>query len=161
MLGVGVSHWGSRVELLGLEAHDVGIAASILGIGYITNMLVRCRTGAALPVPCDSCNQQATLRWSMYGNGFIWYDTSQAHIITDAHFSRCGAADDSGGGGCGDTCSPMSSVWGFLTHSDEFVPEAMQVSSKRGEYIVSSQWYTSGELGVRDDVPERCRRRRA
>ena len=76
MLGVGVSHWGSRMELLGLEAHDVGIAASILGTGYITNMLVRCRTGAALPVPCDSCDQQATLRSSMYGNGFIWSASS-------------------------------------------------------------------------------------
>ena len=131
--GVGVSHWGSRVELLGLEAHDVGIAASILGTGYITNMLVRCRTGAALPVPCDSCDPKATLRKDMGANGFNWYDTGMAHIITDSHFSRCGAADDSGGGGCGDTCSPMSSVWGFLTHSDQFVPEAMQVSSKRGE----------------------------
>ena len=62
----------------GLEAHDVGVAASILGYGYIARMLVRCRTGAALPVPCGSCNRQATLRANMAADGFIWYDTGQA-----------------------------------------------------------------------------------
>ena len=30
-----------------------------------------------------------------------WYDTGQAHIVTDVHFDRCGAADNSGGGGGG------------------------------------------------------------
>ena len=48
-----------------------------------------------------SCNQQATLREHMAADGFIWYDTGQAHIVADVHFDRCGAADNSGGGGGG------------------------------------------------------------
>ena len=73
-LGTGLSNWGARVELLGLESHDVGLGASILGLGYIASMLVRCRTGATLEVPCDgSCDEtyrQQQLAWDMDGNGF-------------------------------------------------------------------------------------------
>ena len=134
VLGTGVSHWGKRVQLRGIEAHDVGVAASILGYGYITGLLARCRTGAALPVPCGSCDRDATLRGGMAANGFVWYDTGQAHIVTDAHFYRCGAASGDGGGddsgGCGGTCLDTSAVWGFLTHSDEHVPEAMQATAQ-------------------------------
>ena len=75
--GTGLSHWGSRIELRSFEAHDVGLAAAILGYGFITDMLVRCRTGAQLQLPCDDdgCDRPATLS-NLYGgmkaNGFIW-----------------------------------------------------------------------------------------
>ena len=88
-------------------------------------MLVRCRTGASLCDAVGSCDAQSSLRWDMAGSGFIWYDTGQAHIVTDSHFYRCGAS--TGTGGCGDTCLDTSAVWGFLTHADEHVPESMQV----------------------------------
>ena len=42
----------------------------------------------------------------MAADGFIWYDTGQAHIVTDVHFDRCGAADNSGGGGGGSNPNP-------------------------------------------------------
>ncbi len=64
--GVGLNHWGPRVEIIGYEAHDVGLAASILGYGYINRMLVRCRTGESLAMPCASCARQ------MGGDGFEW-----------------------------------------------------------------------------------------
>ena len=80
--GTGISHWGSRIELRGFEAHDVGLAAAILGYGYITDMLVRCRTGAQLQLPCDDdgCDRESVLGGKyggMHANGFIWYDTGQ------------------------------------------------------------------------------------
>jgi hypothetical protein len=55
--GVGVSNWGDRPEIVGFEAHDVALSASILGEGYIHNALVRCRTGSALQVPCSDGNE--------------------------------------------------------------------------------------------------------
>ncbi len=126
--GVGLLHWGSQPELVGYEAHDVGIAASILGAGFITNMLVRCRTGAALQPPSGDASLSG-----MLGSGFQWYDTAQAHIITNATFRNCGlrgsthAATD----GCGDGasgCTYTSSVWSLLAHSDQHTPEFMQAT---------------------------------
>lgn len=71
------------------------------------------------------------------GDGFQWYDTAQSHIITDSTFRNCGYRSDefdqydsAPNRGCGDEsttgCSSSSSVWGFLTHSDQFNPEVMQ-----------------------------------
>ncbi|KOO25907.1 communication mutant protein, partial [Chrysochromulina tobinii] len=131
----GVSHWGSAPEIVGYEAHDVGLSASILGYGFLNRVLVRCRTGAALQVPCEvsGCNVDTTLA-SMGGTGFIWYDTAQAHIFTNATFRRCGVRASGSGGtevGCGtgsSGCSARSSVWAFLTHSDQFAPQFMQAT---------------------------------
>ena len=71
------------------------------------------------------------------GDGFVWYDTGQEHIITESVFRNCGYRsneynqyDQSSTRGCGDSnsngCSDSSSVFGFLTHSDQFTPEIMQ-----------------------------------
>lgn len=133
--GVGVSHWGSRPELTGFEAHDVGLAASILGAGWIDRMLVRCRTGAPLSLPCGDPSDCDAKRAKMAGSGFEWYDTNQAHIITNATFRRCGARTSAHGDatvGCGDGvsgCSAPSSVWALLSHSDQHTPEYMQATS--------------------------------
>ena len=80
--GTGLTHWGARPEVVGYEAHDVGLSLSILGDGYIHEALVRCRTGAALQVPCDGCDASATLAWGMGGTGFEWYDTNQVLVDT-------------------------------------------------------------------------------
>lgn len=66
-------------------------------------------------------------------------DTDQDHIITSATFKNCGARNDDNAydtsptRGC-DTnsangCDASSSVWGFLTHSDQFTPEIMQATA--------------------------------
>jgi len=133
--GVGISHWGSTPEIIGYEAHDVGLSASILGLGYIHDALVRCRTGAHLQLPCDDCDAEQVLAWGMAGSGFEWYDTGQSHIVSRVTFRNCGvrSGDDDGEmSGCGDGdkgCLPLSSVWLLLTHSDEHVPEFMQATS--------------------------------
>jgi len=73
------------------------------------------------------------------GSGFTWYDTDQAHIITDGIFRNCGYRSpeydqynqelDRGCGNENDIgCTSQSSVWGMLTHSDQFVPEMMQAT---------------------------------
>ena len=124
--GVGLNHWGSHPEIIGFEAHDVGLSISILGNGYIHNAYVRCRTGAAL-LPSDN---------NMGGTGFEWYDTNQAHIVSNTTFHSCGMRTTNGAGslpndGCGDGstgCNRLSSVWSLLTHSDEHVPEFMQAT---------------------------------
>jgi len=63
----------------------------------------------------------------------------QGHIITEATFRNCGARNANNAydntsptRGC-DTntfngCSDGSTVWGFLTHSDQFTPELMQAT---------------------------------
>jgi hypothetical protein len=67
-------------------------------------------------------------------------DTGQEHIITNATFRNCGARLDdnayetsSSTRGCDTTsqyngCWGGSSVWGLLTHSDQFTPEIMQAT---------------------------------
>ena len=107
--------------------------SSILGDGYLHRMLVRCRTGAPLVPPCAPNCDAATALSGMLGTGFVWYDTAQAHIVSNSTFRNCGvrtaggAADD----GCGDGargCSAASSVWSLLAHSDQHVPEFMQAT---------------------------------
>jgi len=71
------------------------------------------------------------LAWGLGGSGFQWYDTGQAHIVSNTTFRRCGVDTSGRGAGCGDGnagCSSRSSVWAFLTHSDEHVPEYMQAT---------------------------------
>ena len=65
--GVGILHWGLYPELIDFESHDLAMAASILGDGWIDGMLARCRTGAALQGPGPS-----TATSQMLGSGFEW-----------------------------------------------------------------------------------------
>jgi hypothetical protein len=71
---------------------------------------------------------------------WIWLpDTGQEHILTNVTFRQCGYRpslysqyDSSPTRGCGDNtdtikgCNDQSTVFGFLTHSDQFNPEVMQ-----------------------------------
>jgi hypothetical protein len=47
----------------------------------MNNALVVCRTGESLGF--TKANQ-------LEGNGFVWYDTGQSHILTDVTFQNCG-----------------------------------------------------------------------
>jgi len=123
----GVTSWGKRFEFVRIEAHDVGIAISVLGQAWIHRMLAVCRTGA-----------EPLMTWDAPRSiGFEWYDTGQAHILTDVTFRNCGLSRDAFEGsalrrGCGNGqrgCDQFSSVWSFLTFSDQHVPEVMQATS--------------------------------
>jgi len=130
--GVGLNSWTGRMELLGFEAHDNGLAVEALSGGFwMDELLASCRTGEEVVLP------PAADLTSIKGDGFFWYDTNQAHIISNSHFRRCGYRSDeydqydsSPDRGCGDDaatgCASRSTVWGFLAHSDQFVPEIMQ-----------------------------------
>lgn len=121
------------MDVVGYESYDSRLAAeSLTDSGFwIDQMLVVCRTGNHLGLPSGG---QAN---RMEGSGFYWYDTAQAHIITNAEFKNCGYRssdfaqyDSSPLRGCGDDlsygCRYDSTVFGLLTHSDEFTPEVMQ-----------------------------------
>ena len=128
---VGLNSWSGRAEIIGFEAHDVGLGLEALASGFwIHNMLVVCRTGEDLVMPTQHANE-------IKGDGFFWYDTAQEHIITTSTFRNCGYRapefnqyDTSPTRGCDDSavngCSSRSTVFGFLTHSDLHTPEIMQ-----------------------------------
>jgi hypothetical protein len=130
---VGIGSWSGRMEVIDYECHDVGLSLEALEAGFwIANMVVACRTGEVLVLPV----QRADL---IPGNGFFWYDTGQEHIITDSTFRNCGFRSDqynqydtSESRGCDSNtnngCDDGSTVFGFLTHSDQFNPEIMQAT---------------------------------
>jgi hypothetical protein len=122
------------MEVIGFESHDNSLAMASLEAGFwIKNLLAVCRTGERLGLP-----PVAELNRPLSGSGFFWYDTGQEHIITSSTFRNCGYRSDlyaqydqSPTRGCSDTnvsnaCYKDSTVFGFLTHSDQFTPEVMQ-----------------------------------
>lgn len=130
--GVGLNSWSGRMEIIGYEAHDVGLGIEALGSGFwMDQMLITCRTGENLAIPSDvNANR-------IRGNGFFWYDTGQDHVISNSRFRNCGYRSEafvdynnSTERGCGDSvengCHSQSTTFGFLAHSDQFVPEIMQ-----------------------------------
>jgi len=130
---VGLNSWSGRMEIVGFEAHDISLGLEALESGFwIDDILVVCRTGETFAMPL---NARANY---MRGSGFIWYDTGQEHVITGAIFRNCGQRsgyseyNQSPTRGCDDSadkgCKSGSSVFGFLTHSDQFTPELMQAT---------------------------------
>jgi G8 domain len=130
--GVGLNVWSGRTEIVGFESHDNGLAIEGLEPGiWIDNLLAVCRSGTPVALPRD-----ARMNF-VNGNGFVWYDTDQEHILTDSTFRRCGYRkgfdqyDRASDRGCGDEvdigCTDSSSAFGFLTHSDEFNPGTYEI----------------------------------
>jgi hypothetical protein len=129
---VGLGSWSGRMEIVGFEAHDVGLSVEALAAGFwIDNMLAVCRTGHSIALPSGASAA------SIAANGFVWYDTDQQHIITNSMFRKCGyrsqdynqyntAADRGCANEAATGCSSSSAAFGFLTHSDQFNPEVMQ-----------------------------------
>ena len=131
--GAGIGSWTGRFDVIDYEAHDTGISLNVLEMGFgINNMVMGCRTGEILSLPV----QRADL---IPANGFAWYDTVQEHIMTNSTFRNCGFKsvewdqyDASETRGCDSNifngCSTLSSVWGFVTHSNLHNPEIMQAT---------------------------------
>mmetsp|Transcript_17779 Transcript_17779/g.35766 ORF Transcript_17779/g.35766 Transcript_17779/m.35766 type:complete len:1390 (-) Transcript_17779:60-4229(-) len=155
--GVGLGSWSGRMEVLGYESHDAGLSMEALEAGFwIDNILSVCRTGEPLALPPRA---RAT---RIKGNGFFWYDTNQAHVISNAVFRNCGFRsteydqyDNSPNRGCGDNdatgCHSDSTVFGFLAHSDEFNPEIMQGTRNVAYENVGRRFYLDNFRG--DDQP--------
>jgi hypothetical protein len=121
------------MEVVGYETYDIGLALEALVAGFwIDGLLSVCRTGEYLKLPVQRAGY-------MKGDGFFWYDTGQEHIVTDSTFRNCGFRssqydqyDTSPTRGCNSNpfsgCHSSSTVFGFLTHSDQFTPELMQAT---------------------------------
>lgn len=116
--------WTGRIEIIGYESHDTGLALESLSDGFwLDNALIVCQTGERISMPSS--------------NGFFWYDLYQEHIITRETFRNCGYRSNefnqyhnSARRGCGDDpergCRPDSTTFGFLSHSDKSTPQIMQ-----------------------------------
>ena len=126
--GAAYNSWSGRMEVLSIETHDVGLSLESLSRGFwVKDLLAVCRTGEPIVMPPGTSISQVR------GNGFVWYDTGQEHIITDSTFRNCGYRsqeysqyDSSPSRGCEGDCHKYSSVWGFRVHADQHVPEIMQ-----------------------------------
>ena len=130
-----LNSWSGRMEIVGYEAHDTGLGMSALASGFwMDDMLVVCRSGEVIAVPPDADVRR------IRGSGFFWYDTDQEHVMTNATFQNCGYRsskfaryNDNDDRGCGRNrltgCDSGSTVFGFITHSDQFNPELMQGTS--------------------------------
>jgi hypothetical protein len=134
--GTGLNSWSGRWNVVGFESHDSGLSLEALASGFwIDNLISVCRTGEPIAAPP---NVDVT---EIRGTGFVWYDTDQDHIITNATFRNCGLRSDyfidydsSETRGCSASdalagCTDQSTVFGFLAHSDKFNPEVMQATA--------------------------------
>jgi len=53
-------------------------------------------------------------------SAFQWYDIGQSHVLNNITFRRCISSNP----------SQVMRTWELLTHSDQYVPENMQVRSR-------------------------------
>jgi len=133
--GVGLNSWNGRMELINYECHDCGLSLESLSTDgfWADNMLGVCRSKVPLVLPGNA------KAWHIPGDGFKWYDTNQEHILTNITLRNCGYRsaefdqyNQDPERGCGDEdstgCHEKSSVWSFVAHSDQFVPEIMQAT---------------------------------
>eukprot|EP01113_Clastostelium_recurvatum_P030352 TRINITY_DN3679_c0_g2_i2.p1 TRINITY_DN3679_c0_g2~~TRINITY_DN3679_c0_g2_i2.p1 ORF type:complete len:910 (+),score=157.18 TRINITY_DN3679_c0_g2_i2:178-2907(+) len=150
----GLQHWGSRSEIIRFEFHDVGLSMNVFGKVWIDSMLMECRNKnhnvtwfSGCPsaptegvAPSSSlCNPRDYEYFSTFG-GFQWYDVGQQHILTNSTFrnceetwSRCVYPKEKG------ICNNVA-VFTSLTHSDQFVPEMMQVTYNLKFQNVTDVW---------------------
>eukprot|EP01113_Clastostelium_recurvatum_P039925 TRINITY_DN614_c1_g2_i1.p1 TRINITY_DN614_c1_g2~~TRINITY_DN614_c1_g2_i1.p1 ORF type:complete len:714 (+),score=84.18 TRINITY_DN614_c1_g2_i1:197-2143(+) len=158
----GKQHWGERSEIIRFELHDVGLSMNVFGQVWIDKMLMECRgqnhkitwfngcSGAPTEGRAPGwgvCNIRDFYHFYTFG-GFQWYDVSQQHILTNSTFrncentwSRCVYGSQQG------ECDNIA-VFTSLTHSDEFVPENMQITSNIKFQNVSQVWRYSTSLSA-------------
>ena len=148
MASTGVLHWGNQIEIAGANFADFRRAANLFS-GYRTGSKMHgvhatCYTAGnglgivSVPMPWKSLEHGRLAATSV---AFNWYDTGQSHVLEDITWAECDGPT-------------VQSVWGILTHSDEYVPEFMQVSANIRykpvpplEKIISPSRYST-EYGV-------------
>eukprot|EP01087_Luapelamoeba_hula_P000813 TRINITY_DN105_c0_g1_i5.p1 TRINITY_DN105_c0_g1~~TRINITY_DN105_c0_g1_i5.p1 ORF type:complete len:1108 (+),score=125.47 TRINITY_DN105_c0_g1_i5:207-3530(+) len=155
----GLQAWGNRAELVRLEIHDTALSMNVFGQVWITGMLMDCRSDnvptwfAGCPTapavsqspPWGNCNIRDFYFFSNLG-GFQWYDTGQDHILQDSTFRNCRndwphCIFGSAPGVCG-----HAAVFTSLSHSDQFVPQLMQVTSGVKFENCNNKWQFSTQL---------------
>lgn len=129
----GMQHWGTRSSHYRFESHDVGLSSNVFGSVYLEDTLINCRTrvvaGGPGNLPTDVCTSRwncALRDWAFFISigAFQWYDTYQSHIINNMTIRNCNPNWIS----CWETGCGSNAPWKLLTHSDQFVPQLMQIS---------------------------------
>lgn len=155
-----MQNWGNRAEIVRFELHDVSLAMNVFGQVWIDQMLMECRNQHHGPTWFNGCPTAAAEgQYTQYGKcnirdftffqtfgGFQWYDVGQQHILTNSTFRNCRndwnrCVYGSVNGKCNDVA-----VFTSLTHSDQFVPELMQVTSGVRYDNVTDLWRYSTKL---------------
>jgi hypothetical protein len=149
----GMQHWGERSEIIRFELHDVGLSMNVFGKVWIDAMLMECRSRNHRPTwfaGCPTTTDGVAPNWGVCNyrdfsffwgfGGFQWYDVGQQHILTNTTFRNCqntwsGCVYGSSAGLCDDVA-----VFTSLTHSDQYVPEIMQVTNGITYQNVSALW---------------------
>jgi hypothetical protein len=86
LCSVGFMHWGSSLDIYGLEAHDIMRAGTVFGTVGIDNMLVDCRTQNMPSAPGTKSFERA-----FYNNG---YTAFQFYVRGRPAGRRVGARDN-------------------------------------------------------------------
>jgi hypothetical protein len=155
----GLQAWGNRANIVRLEIHDAALSMNVFGQVWISGMLMECRSShkpawfagcpSAPPVsqspPWGNCNVRDFYFWQSMG-GFQWYDVGQSHILQNSTFRNC-RQDWSGCifGSSRGVCGGMA-VFTSLSHSDQFVPQLMQVTSGITYDNCTNKWRFSTKL---------------
>ena len=116
MCNVGILHWGSSIRFSKIETHDSLRAVTVFGTVGLKECLFNCRSNNTLTLTGNSYDQM--LYTYPYAE-FQWYDVGQTHIVANTTFRNCLT---------GKYSYSTASTWQFLTHSDQFVPDAMQAT---------------------------------
>lgn len=156
----GMQHWGTRSEIIRFELHDVSLAMNVFGKVWIDNLLMECRTtkhrttwlNGCLSATAEpkapawgKCNVRDYTFYNTLG-GFQWYDVGQQHILTNSIFRNCRQDWNRCIYGPSTGLCSNGAVFTSLTHSDQFVPDQMQVTNNLSYQNTSDLWRFSTKL---------------
>jgi hypothetical protein len=152
----GLQAWGNRANIQRIEIHDTALSMNVFGQVWVNGMLMECRSNHR-PTSFAGCPRaSATPRWGECNvrdfyffttiGGFQWYDVGQNHIVQNSTFRNCrndwsGCIFGSEAGKCNG-----AAVFTSLTHSDQFVPQIMQITSGINYTNCNNIWRSSTQL---------------
>ena len=121
---VALQHWGQAPQIFGLETHDFGTRAlNFFGNAALRDWLITCRTNNTPTVSnVPGASGWVERHWRSSTTVFQSYDTGQAHILDNVTFRACPEKATA--------ASPAFQLMQMLTHSDQFTPDAMIVTSR-------------------------------
>lgn len=123
LCGLGVSHWGKRIEIVDYESHDVGRAVQLFGEAWFSRALVNAKSASLISYK-DYTSKDGS-------QGFQFYDVNVKSIVTDVTF-RGFKANSPTPWDFNSTTSPAT--WGdariftSLIHSDAFKPQGISAT---------------------------------
>lgn len=108
LCNMAINHWGERPQVEYLEAHDVVRSGQLFGDAWLTRSLINARTDNRINFPRS--------------NGFQFYDTWSAAILTNVTFRNYGLDPAFDGADPAQNYENNAVLLG-MTHSDHFKPQ--------------------------------------